>query len=201
MQYYGQNQEDKYILEYFKGQTGLFLEVGAFNPITFSNTRALVELQWKGIYIEPSPTCFEAFVKEYNDNKNISLIKAALGNKDGLVKFYDSIGDALSSTSVQHKEKWEAGYDVKFNEIEVLMVSVTSFTEKLLIQGNEIDFLNLDVESTNIELFNLFPDWFWEQLKMICIEHDSQQDYIISKLQPFGFKELHRNGENLIMAK
>ena len=200
---YSQNSEEHYILEYFKGQKLplTFLEVGAFHPFTFSNTRALAELGWRGIYIEPSPTCFESFLKEYNYSNRITLIKAALGNKDGLVKFYDSKGDALSSTSLQHKEKWEAGYDVMFNEIEVQMISVSSLLNGFNELSIKIDFLNLDVESTNIELFNLFPDWFWGRLKMICIEHDSQQDYIISKLQPFGFKELHRNGENLIMAK
>ena len=64
-----------------------------------------------------------------------------------------------------------------------------------------VEFLNLDVESTNIELFNLIPDWFWEQIKMLCIEHDSQQQYILNKVSKFGFKEIHRNGENLILAK
>ena len=42
----------------------------------------------------------------------------------------------------------------------------------------EIHFLNLDVESTNIELFNLIPDWFWERLKLLCIEHDGQFGHI-----------------------
>lgn len=203
---YSQNFEQDYILEYFKGQNGCFLEIGAFSPFTFSNTRALVELGWSGQYVEPSPKCFDEFIKEYSDigkfdfkeKQVIILSNYAVGSENKTIKFYDSEGDAVSSTSLQHKEKWEAGYSVKFKEIEVQMISM----ERLLNESIfTFDFLNLDVEGTNIELFNLIPDWFWTDLKMICIEHDSQIDYIIGKLQPFGFKELHRNGENLIMAK
>lgn len=233
---FSQNNEEQYILEYFKGQESQinFLEIGAYSPFTFSNTRALVELGHKGVYVEPSPKCFAEFAKEYgsywymlpthtyivygglnkypffsNDgtcyqsmDSAIFMINAALGIEDKKVIFYDSKGDAISSTSIEHKEKWEAGYNVKYDEIEVQMISInTLFNEIKRLGFDGIDFLNLDVESTNIELFNLIPDWFWERLKMICIEHDGQMDYIISKLQPFSFSELHRNGENLIMAK
>lgn len=242
MKYYGQNQEDKIIVEYFKGQESNInvLEIGSYDPFVFSNTRALVELGANCIYVEPSPHCFKKFEDEYlykNDNSfyipnktdflvyhignryvknekqedgnhlswversNITLINAAVGNEDKMVIFYNSLGDAISSTSIEHKQKWEAGYKVKYEEITVQMISMNTLLSEDLILNNKIDFLNLDVESTNIELFNLIPNWFWERLKMLCIEHDNQQDYIISKLQPFGFKEIDRNAENLIMAK
>ncbi len=203
MKTYSQNNEQQYILEYFKGQEKQinFLEVGAFHPFTFSNTRALVELGASGVYVEPSPECYAEFVKEYVGNNRIKLLNVAVGSEDKNVTFFNSNGDAISSTSIAHKEKWEAGYNVKFEEIQVRMVSMSCLLGTLKGFNLEIDFLNLDVESTNIELFNLIPDWFWERLKMICIEHDNQQDYIINKLNPFGFNELHRNGENLILAK
>jgi hypothetical protein len=232
MKTYSQNQEQHYILEYFKLQENqmTFLEIGAYNPFTFSNTRALVEQGASGFYVEPSPKCFEEFIKEYYNshlrvsnfqledsnhiyycrqifkvpNKGIDgifLVNAAIGNEDKIIKFYDSNGDAISSTSIEHKDKWEAGYTVKYDEIDVQMMSMQTLLNHIEKIGIAIDFLNLDVESTNIELFNLIPDLFWQRLKMICIEHDNQQDYIINKLQPFGFKELLRNGENLILAK
>lgn len=195
---YSQNQEEKYILEYFKEQIGTFLEVGSFHPTIFSNTRALFEKGWNGVLVEPSPICINNLKKEYENEPRIKIIEAAITEKDGVVTFYESGGDAVGSTSLKHKEKWEAGYSVTYKEIIIKSISMQTFLKDF---GDKIDFLNLDVESTNIELFNLIPDWFWERLSMLCIEHDSQQDYIISKLQPFGFKELHRNGENLILAK
>lgn len=199
---YSQNQEEQFILEYFKEKKDCknFLEIGSFHPFTFSNTRALVELGWGGVYIEPSPKCMQNFIDVYGlEDEKIVLIQSAITDYNGTIEFYESGGDAIGSTSIEHKEKWEAGYKVNYEKITVECISMNTLL--VLTKDTKIDFLNLDVESTNIELFNLIPDWFWERLSMLCIEHDNQQDYIISKLQPFGFKELHRNGENLILAK
>lgn len=198
---YSQNNEQQYILEYFNSlNNGKYLEIGGYNPFTFSNTRALFEKGWSGVIVEPSTPCYESFEKEYPKDKfpQITLLKCAITNYTGKIKFYDSQGDAISSTSIEHKEKWEAGYRVKYNEIEVDCMSMNDLLENY---GKDIDFLNLDVESTNISLFNLIPDWFWQRCKMLCIEHDCYQDYIVNKLSPFGFREIHRNGENIILLK
>jgi FkbM family methyltransferase len=199
MQTFSQNNEQQYILSHFDNiYNGKYCEIGSFHPTIFSNTRALFEKGWNGVLVEPSPICIKSLKKEYENEPRITIVEAAITNKDGVVTFYESGGDAVGSTSLNHKEKWEAGFAVTYEEITVNSISMETFLKEF---GENIDFLNLDVESTNIELFNLIPDWFWERLSMLCIEHDNQQDYIISKLQPFGFKELHRNGENLILAK
>lgn len=44
-----QRSEDHFILEYFKdNDSGVFLDVGAYHPETFSNTRALFDKGWGG---------------------------------------------------------------------------------------------------------------------------------------------------------
>lgn len=199
MEKYSQNNEQEIILNYFSGKpVGKFLEIGAYHPTVFSNTRSLYESGWVGVYVEPSEPCYEHFVKEYDKDERIILLNVAIAEKDGPVTFYESGGDAISSTSPAHVKKWEAGYPVKFKETEVAgMAMSTLLTE----YGKDVDFLNLDVEGTNIELFNLIPDTFWQRLKMICIEHDGQQQHIINRLAPFGFKQVGFNGENLLMGK
>jgi len=196
---YSQNNEEKHITEYFKDNSkGKFLEIGGYNPFTFSNTRKLYELGWSGVYVEPSETCFNSFVKEYKDNKKITLLKYAITSYDGEIDFYDSKGDAISSISVEHCKKWKAMYDCNFDKITVPCMSM----ETLISQyGNNIDFLNLDVEGNNIQLFRLIPVSFFERLKMICIEHDNHNVEIESKLNLLGFKKILFNAENIIMAK
>jgi len=199
MEKYSQNNEQEIILNYFADKPiGKFLEIGAYHPFTFSNTRALYDAGWVGIYVEPSAPCYEHFVKEYENNDRIILLNVAIAKEDGPVTFYESGGDAISTTSPAHKDKWEAGYPVKFKETTVAGMAMSRLLEEY---GKDVDFLNLDVEGTNIDLFNLVPDGFWARLKMLCIEHDSQQQHIINRLTPLGFKEIGRNGENLLMAK
>ena len=61
---YSQRDEEKYILEAFDGKTdGRFLDIGAWHPTVFSNTRALIEMGWSGVMIEPSPGPFLNIVR------------------------------------------------------------------------------------------------------------------------------------------
>jgi len=63
---YSQHDEQLYIVEYFIDKpNSKFIDIGGFNPFKFSNTRCLYELGWSGVVVEPSPTCFQSFIKEY----------------------------------------------------------------------------------------------------------------------------------------
>ena len=73
---YSQNQEEKYILDYFASQSnGAFLEIGAFDPIRFSNTRALFEKGWHGTMVEPSPKCMPRIKDVYANEPKIKFLK------------------------------------------------------------------------------------------------------------------------------
>jgi hypothetical protein len=55
---YSQYDEEAYIVAALTGEPSRFLDVGAWHPTIFSNTRALVERGWGGVLIEPSPGPF-----------------------------------------------------------------------------------------------------------------------------------------------
>lgn len=199
--YYSQNDEEKYIVDYFtsKGKVvGNFVDIGAFHPTALSNTRKLYEMGWCGVFIEPSPKCFSTFVEEYSWDEKITLLPYAIGPRDGKITFYESNGDAVSTSSIDHKVKWEMGSAVTFDKIEVEMMAAHRFETE---HGMDIDFLSLDVEGTNWEIFNLLSDAFLTRLKMICIEHDNRNHDIMGRLEPLGFVQIALNGENLIAAK
>jgi len=59
--YYGQCGQDKLIIEtLFPGKTnGVFVDIGANDGVTFSNTYLLEKLGWSGLVIEPIPSIYE----------------------------------------------------------------------------------------------------------------------------------------------
>jgi FkbM family methyltransferase len=216
---YSQNNEEKFIVDYFNGHKGTFLDIGAFHPFQLSNTRRLYELGWKGIYIEASIICFDSFVKEYKDDTNITLHhKAVVSNEVDSITLYESNGDAVSSTSMNHVEKWQKS-GIVYSPIQVEAISTKSLEE---LYPN-IDFLSIDVESTNFEIFSAFTDEYLSRVKMLCIEHDSPiydvtsstqtqvENWLNNNLQPaktiyermlrLGFYALHINQENVIFVK
>ena len=200
MEKYSQNNEQDYILDYFNnnGNGIKYIEIGGYNPFKFSNTRGLYELGAAGVVVEPSPICMSKFEDEYANEPRIKLVQGAITDSDGIITFYESKGDAVSSTDVSHKTKWEQGSKVEFTEITVKSISMATFLKE---HGDNVDFINIDVESTNMQLFKLIPDWFFNRLKMICIEHDGRHVEMEQKLTSFGFHKILFNAENLIMAK
>ena len=194
---YSQNDEQELILFYFhERHPSKFLDIGGFDPKALSNTRCLVERHWSGVYVEPSPICMANFMKEYLDNPRIQLVEKAVSHEEGEITFWESNGDAVSTTSPKHVQKWSPY--VKYTEIKVPTISMGDLIEEY---GEGVELLSLDVESQNYELFLQIPPHFWDQIKMCVIEHDGYDAEMTRILQGFGFSKLGQNAENIIMGK
>jgi len=195
---YSQNFEEKYIVGHFKNKIGSFLDIGAWDGVGFSNTYRLALNGWSGVCIEPSPSVFPALKNNHKNNKIVCEEVAIVVDKNKKMIFYDSNGDAISSFNIEHKKKWERNCGCKFKEIEVKTMTVEEMFEKF---GYNFDFINLDVEAMNWNLFQKFPIDKLSNTKMFCIEHDNKISEIFSITNKYGFKEIHRNGENIIIAR
>ena len=182
---YSQYDEEKYILQHFKNKTnGSFLDIGAYNGKTFSNTLALAELGWSGICIEPSPTVFPDLIKNHESHDHVQCIQAALGDTSGEAIFYDSFGDAISTFDLTHKKKWEQGYGSKFKEVKVKTITYEDIINQF---GKKWDFINLDIEGLSFEFFTKMPYSMIENASCLCIEYDNKLSEIRDILQPFGY--------------
>jgi len=56
-----------------------FLDLGAWEPKTFSNSRALYEAGWSGVVVDPSPSAILKQVEEYGDEPRIEIVSLAVG--------------------------------------------------------------------------------------------------------------------------
>lgn len=195
---YSQNSEESFILEYFKDSPiGKFIDIGAYDVFKFSNVRALYEKGWGGVLVEPAPANYNAIAEHYVGNDRIQVLNVAIGEKNDTIDFYESDGDAVSTSDEAHMNKWGAA-GIKYTKIKVEQMNVIDFMNDYC---NDVDFLSIDTEATNMNLFRRIPGWVFDQIKMICIEHDLYYDEIAERLKPYGFKTLHLNSENIILAK
>ena len=198
MQIYSQNLEQQYITEYFKDKVGKFIDIGAFHVSQLSNTKRLVELGWSGVLVEADPKNFNPIAEFYKDNENITVLNFAVGTSNEVLTFFSSNGDAVSTSDISHKTKWEKGGGINYTEITVQQVNIIDFLNEY---GKDCDFISIDTEATNMQIFRNIPDWFFEQISMICIEHDESSDEIQVRLNKFGFKTNYINAENIILSK
>lgn len=194
---YSQNDEEKFIVDYFSGKPkGRFIDIGAFDVFKFSNTRRLYELGWKGVFVEPSPPNYRGIAQHYKDDPEITVLNIAIGADNSEIDFYQC-EDAVSTSDPEHMKKWnEAG--VKYNLMKIKQVSIADFMAEHL---KGVTFLNIDTEATNMNIFRAMPEPVWYQIKMLCIEHDNYQGEVEQKLGQYGFAAVYSNAENIILAK
>jgi len=197
---YSQNREEEIIVDLLSAEkrVGHFLDVGAYDGITFSNTLRLAELNWSGVCVEPSPTVFPQLLKRHATNERIALVQAAVGPANAFVEFWDSGGDALSTTDAAHREKWIKGYSAKFAK---MLVYTITFDDLFTQFGKVFDFINLDVEGVSASMFMLLPLQTLEACRVLCVEHDGKMPEIQAHAKRFGFEYVYHNGENIILSR
>jgi FkbM family methyltransferase len=199
---YSQNLEEKYILEYFKDRKGTFLDIGANDGITLSNTRALAELGWAGVFVEASPKSFMRLKDNYKGLKGFYFYKVALGDHNGNAILQES-SSLLSSSDIGLVSTFEASEMQRFKSIctyepvTVKMFKWKTFKNRLTIK--DFDFINLDIEGFEM---HVLPDLDLTKTSCVCIEWNSKQELKAEyKKYLDGFKLIYTSGENLIYAR
>ncbi len=86
MQYYSQFGQDKFLHEKFFNyvKDGYFIDIGAHNGETGSNTLFFETLGWNGICIEPNPEQFDALILK----RKCKCLKYAISDKNEISQFF-----------------------------------------------------------------------------------------------------------------
>lgn len=191
---YSQYDEQSHILANTPA-VGRFLDIGAYHPTKFSNTRALYERGWSGVMIEPSPIPMEALLREYGEDSRITLMAAIVETRAGCLATLHVTQDALSTTD----EKWfkrmdgQAGYRGGFyGSLVVPTVSVTQLTDCY----GPFDFVNIDTEGTSEELLREVILRMRPLPACICCEMDE-----VISIVPRGYRDVYHNKTNTVYVK
>src|SRR5664280_1701555 len=83
--YFSQYRQDEFVDKFFnKKNAGFFIDIGAHDGVTFSNTFFLEkERGWSGICIEPIPDVFD----KLKQNRRSININSCITQKNGYVRF------------------------------------------------------------------------------------------------------------------
>ena len=143
--YYGQQAEDKYIIENFflNKKNGVFLELGAMDGIKFSNTYYLEKyMGWAGVLIEPTQSLFEKLKINRPNSKCYNYIISETRNN---IEF-SVYNDALSMNRIKR-------YNYH-NDANHIISYPTKYLSEILEDAKikYIDFFSLDVEGAELEV-------------------------------------------------
>ena len=164
---YSQWGEDQFINQFFKDKIdGIYLDIGCFHPVMYSNTCLLHRKGWRGINIDINPTSIDLF--NILRPKDTNLCTTINETKETFEIYYD---DPFSPVNTLDKQFYENLENKNNKNTKKLFVESKSMQEILNISkiDKSIDFINLDVEGMdykilkNINLNQLKP-------KLVSIE-------------------------------
>lgn len=193
--------EETVVDEVFAGHVGRFLDIGAGDGMTHSNTWDLFMRGWTGVVVEPGHAALE-WLHGRPYCGRVDIVAAAIGLRTAIgVPFWEGVGPAardFSTCSEDFKEMIRAhsGGSVEYLERSIIQLS---WTDLLALHPGPYDFVNIDVEGLNLELLKDLP-WLSINPQMVCIEIDPE-DRLSDMHRVFevvGLKFYKRVGGNLL---
>lgn len=185
--------QDKFLNEnyFFNKRDGIFIEIGAHDGITHSNTYFFEKtLGWSGICIEPMPNIFEALKK----NRSCVCLNCCIYNQEKSVPFIFVEGEAnmlsgiLNTYHAKHLLRLKT--EIIKNGGSYKVIDVPAYTlNTILNQYNfkKIDYLSLDTEGSELEILQSID---FDQFHIYCISVENNYDdsRIRFFLESKGFK-------------
>lgn len=175
--------QDKWVIvKMFPGVTdGFFLDVGSGHGTIGSNTKALEELGWTGICVDPFPTHMEG--------RTCLMAKEVVSSTSGqTVKFHTHSGlGGIADTLGKWKD--EAS---KSPAVELTTVTLAEILERTKAPSF-IHFLSLDIEGAELDALRGVPfDTY--RFGSMAIEHNDEEPKrsdLLKFLEQQGYRRVH----------
>ena len=201
---FSQGKEERWIAEYFGNNVGMFLDFGANDGITLSNTRALWLKGWAGVLVEASPTAYHKLCENTKGRIDTVTIEAAIWKEDGSIVLHESgehlrTGDGALLSSVIEAEtiKWKPTTD--FREITVRTMTVATLLSRVAYKT--FDFISIDIEGADLMALEQM-DLTALGCKMVIVEvNERDPKPYIDHCTKHGLKLMIRNAENLCFIR
>lgn len=161
-----------FIFELFLGsrENGSFVEVGAYDGITYSNTWGLAERGWTGLLLEPVPALAEASKRNHVNHLKVSVQQKAIGAQEDRIQL--RLAGPYTTADPQQAEDYEkvewAARWMTEEVIEVEQITLDAALRKSSI-GSDFDVLVVDVEGHEMPVFEGFSLARWTP-KMMIVE-------------------------------
>lgn len=160
------------LLKLFNNKTdGFFVDIGAHDGISGSNTYFLENLGWSGVCVEPLKYIYDQLIV----NRKCVCENCALWTKNGKVSFMSLSGytqmlsGIVESYNPRHilRIKDELNYHGGLSEI----IEVPSKTFDSVVKVKNIDFLSIDTEGSELDILQTIDFDFYD-IRVICVENN-----------------------------
>jgi len=151
-----------------QGQSGFYVEIGAWNGYKKNSTKLLEDAGWDGVCVEPTPTSFAELVK----NRRCRCLNVAVFDHVGEMEFAvfadrPEWNGILKTFDMAHAKKTQEKYN---QTLEIIRVPCVTWQQLEL--PSHIDYLQVDVEGAELQILNTVP-WNSVNIDWICLEDNA----------------------------
>lgn len=201
---HSQNNEEQLIAQYFGDRKGTFLDLGANDGVTLSNTRALALNGWSGVCADASPAAFAKLQALYANCDHIECHHVAMYHREGWITLEES-GHHLTKSDVAllssvlpgEADKWRP--TTEFHE-----VSVPAITFDMLLKRSKFkmfDLISIDIEGMDLAILQQM-DLTALGCSMLVVEvNNNDPAPFVNHCAQHGMVLLTRNPENLLFIR
>ncbi len=205
--YYSQLGQDRIIEEFFTrhpSRTKVFVEVGAFDGVHYSNVRRLHETHgWSGIAFEPVSKNFRKLAAAYAGS-TVRCVQSAVSTSDGElainVSTYPHLpdwGSDVATLGEADTARWQREFGAIWTREQVPVRRLTRLLDEAAI--TDFDFISIDTEGHDLEVLRSI-DFARFRPQLIVIEYGEHKAAIAEVLRREGYATLQDNGQDFIAA-
>ena len=211
---YSQFGEDQFISEFFKDKkNGVYLDVGCFHPFYWSNTCLLHQKGWEGINIDINFTAIDLF--NIARPKDVNLCTTIDENKAELKFYFDHAFSPCNTLDKSFKDYFKKLYFERFKEecfindqIRTVKSKTVNEILKIAKKYKKIDFLNIDVEGTDMKMLRqlipnktIDPELISIETHLIDGSKSDDADQISIFLNSHNYKIFKRVGPTTLFSR
>jgi FkbM family methyltransferase len=165
-------------IEYFGYPSkGFFVEVGAFDGESFSNTSCLADIGWNGIYVEPIEQHYNACLNRHKNN-DVSVVQCSIGTYEGEIDIF--VGGLLTTSDPEQVKRYseiEWSRNMPFSKIKCEQMRLDSLFNYFNVE-EKFDLLVVDVEGRENDVFESFDLEKWKPKMMIVELEDEHESFL-----------------------
>ncbi|RIW12283.1 FkbM family methyltransferase [Algoriphagus lacus] len=189
---YSGEGEDMILRKIFTNkEKGFYVDVGAYHPKKLSNTYYFYKKGWNGINIDAMPGSMKLFDQLRKRDINLEI---PIGKDGEDVYYYEFKDKALNGFESDHlKNKNQTKPQNQLLEVHKMKCnSLDTILRSYLPNGQEIDFLSIDVEGQEMKILQ-FLDFSTYKPTWLLVEiwdydcHDNRRNEIVNFLYEKGY--------------
>lgn len=155
--YWSQEGEDIILKRIFESKDkGFYIDVGAHHPFRFSNTYYFYRKGWRGINIDANAENILLFKKFRRRDINLNFAIGLNKGKRTYFMFNEPALNTFDENLARERDGFRNYRIIKTVELEV--VPLSEVLDRYMPPGQEIDFMNVDVEGMDLEVLQS-NDW------------------------------------------